>query len=1054
MAGEWGRFVGRERQLTWLTDHLETALAGRGQVVFVTGEAGRGKTALLAEFARQAQAAQPELIVSCGYCNAYAGPGDPYLPFRDVVEMLAGEVENRWAAGIITREQARRLWNFAPFTATTLLETGSDLIDLLVSAQTLQQQGRLSFSLASSPRPTSQLEQRQLFEQVTQTLQALARRQPLLVLLDDLQWADATSINLLFHLGRRLAGSRILIVGAYRPSEVAVSRLAEPERRQQHLLEPVIHEFRRQFGGIQLDLEQFDPVEGRKLADALLDREAHRLPESFRVALFWHTKGHPLFTVELIREMQARGDLIQDETGYWVLKEEMLNWTTLPVRVEAVIEQRLGRLDETMRELLRVASVEGEHFTVEVVGRVQDVNQRELLRWLSQELEKQHRLVRERATVEVGSRRLCHYQFAHVLFQQYLYHQLSQGERILLHAEVAEALEELYQGQTGLIAVQLARHHAEAGHKGKAIPYLLQAGDRARGLYAHQEAINYYRQALVFLQETGQHEQAARTLMKLGLTHHLNFDFESSHQAYDEGFSLWQRARETQWELARHLSPAAHALRTNWHDPGTLDPTRPRTIWSVGLAHQLFSGLVALSAELDVVPDVAQSWEVSNGGHTYVFHLRDDVFWSDGVRVTAADFEYAWKRALDPAGSASFAGSLLRDIKGAGIFHRGENADPGQVAVRAADTVTLIVELEGPTNYFPHLLAFPTTFPIPRHVIEEQGEAWAEAGQIVTNGPFRLAGWEKEGTMRLRRNPTYHNPLRGNVEWIELTLRDDPTALRQMYEANALDLLHLHLLPAPEMERARQWYTPDYISGRQLLTNYVWFNKLAGPPFNDAHVRQALALAINKKELAHVTLRGYVYPATGGFVPPGMPGHTPGVGLPYDPEQARRLLAEAGYPGGRNFPVLEALNRPDHELLARYCRLAWQEVLDIHIPWETVPLSTLLERYDHRPPDLALGLWVADYPDPDCYLRVCIEPENPDWRNPIYQQLVETAWHVTDQAERMQLYEQAEQLLAVEVPIIPLTYGRVHLLLKPWVKGYQLSTMKGQFWKDVFIEPH
>lgn len=1049
------RFVGRRAELDRLTSHLTAALAGDGHMVFVTGEAGRGKTALLAEFARVAQAAQPELIIAWGRCSAYAGSGDPYLPFRDIMEMIAGDVAGSLTAGIITREQARRLWNFAPVAVNTLLEISPALIDLLVSASLLRRQPRLASLMASFEKPPNSPERHQIFDQVTKMLQALARRQPLLLLLDDLQWADATSINLLFHLGRRLPGSRLLIVGTYRPSEIMVGLSAlEPELQQPHLLEPIINEFRQQFGDIQLNLERFEPAAGRQLVDALLDREPNHLPESFRVALFWQTKGHPLFTIELIREMQARGDLIRGHSGQWVLKSETLDWTSLPVRVEAVIDQRLGRLDDTLRAILTVACVEGETFTAEVIAQVEPLEQRHLLRRLSQELEKRHRLVREVAAVEVNGRRLSRYQFTHLLFQQYLYQQLGHGERTLLHAQVAQALADLYQDQTAAIAVQLAHHYIEANDKDKAVNYLLPAGDRARALSAHAEAVEHYQRALAFLQEAGRHEQAARTLMKLGLTHHLAFNFTQAHQAYAGGFTLWRQARERPVDSIRHYAPAPHALRTNWHDPDTLDPTRPRTIWSVGLAHQLFSGLLTLSPELDVMPDVAHSWDVGDGGRTYVFHLRDDVFWSDGLPVTADDFVYAWQRALDPAGWASFAGALLGDIEQASAFRQGAIIDPHQVAVYAIDPLTLRVTLEGPTNYFPHLLTFPTTFPIPRHHVEKYGETWAAADQLVTNGPFRLKTWRRGDSLVLQRNPTYHNPWPGNVEQLELSLDADPTDLLRRYEVGDLDLLHLHLLPPIDMDRARQRHTTDYLSGPQLLTHYIWFIHLAQPPLNDERVRQALALALDQAELANVAMRGFVYPARGGFVPPEMPGYAPEVGRSYNPARSRQLLAEAGYPAGRGFPPLEALNRPDHEPLANYCQRAWREVLGIDVAWKTAPLSTLFERYEQSPPDLALGLWVADYPDPDCYLRVCVEIENPDWHHDLYRQLIATARRATDQAERLQLYTQAEAILAQAAPLIPLAYGRVHLLLKPWVKQYQLSTMKGQFWQDIIIDPH
>jgi len=285
----------------------------------------------------------------------------------------------------------------------------------------------------------------------------LAAQQPLLLVLDDLQWADAASINLLFRLGRRIRDSRILVVGAYRPDEVALGR-----RGERHPLEKVLAEFKRYFGGVWVDLGQAEPAEGRQFVDAFLENEPNRLGESSRQALFAHTGGHPLFTIELLREMQERGDLIRDEEGLWV-EGPALDWGTLPARVEGVIEERIGRLEEELRDILTVASVEGEDFTVQIVARVQELQERRLLRTLSRELERRHYLVRERGDMQVGRQLLSRYQFTHTLFQRYLYNDLSAGERRLLHGEIAEILEELYQGRTEEITVQLARHYTEAG---------------------------------------------------------------------------------------------------------------------------------------------------------------------------------------------------------------------------------------------------------------------------------------------------------------------------------------------------------------------------------------------------------------------------------------------------------------------------------------------------------------------------------------------------------------------------------------------------------------
>lgn len=258
-------FVARQAELAQLNRFLDAALAGRGRVAFVTGQAGSGKTALVQEFARQARQRQVDLVVAGGACNAYGGIGDPYLPFREVLELLTGDVESRRAAGTMNQLQARRLWQVMPHTVQTLVAVGPDLIDVFVSGRVLTARAAkaaplgadwladlktLAVRKATEPVQTD-LQQHNLFSQYTHVLQHLARRQPVLLLLDDLQWADAGSISLLFHLGRQLQGQQILIVGVYRPDDVALGR--ENER---HPLESVIHEFQRIFGDIHVDLSR------------------------------------------------------------------------------------------------------------------------------------------------------------------------------------------------------------------------------------------------------------------------------------------------------------------------------------------------------------------------------------------------------------------------------------------------------------------------------------------------------------------------------------------------------------------------------------------------------------------------------------------------------------------------------------------------------------------------------------------------------------------------------------------------------------------------------
>lgn len=513
-------FVARAAELAQLNSFLDLARAGQGRVVFVAGEAGRGKTILAQEFVRQALEKELALVAAGGNCNAYSGVGDPYLPFREILGLLTGDVEARLVAGGIAQTQAQRLRELMPYTIQTLVTTGPDLIDTFVLgsslvARTTAASGGAGWQIQleeivarkAAGQGSENLRQSHLFEQYSKVVQTLAGQRPLLLVLDDLQWADAGSISLLFHLGRRLQGSRTLIVGAYRPTDVAIG--SDGERR--HPLQPVINEFQRQFGNIQVDLRQAD---GKQFIEHLLDTEPNQLGPEFRDALYQHTKGHALFTVEMLRGMKERGDLVRDEVGRWI-EGLSINWETLPARIEGVIGERIDRLSTRLQEALKVASVEGEDFTAEVIAQILGIREAELIRQLSGELDKQHRLVRGQNSRYVGDKRLSHYRFRHILFQRYLYNNLDAVERTYLHQAVGNELERLYGDQTGAIAIELARHFEEAGLPANAVDYLREAGNRAVRLSANAEAIAHFYRGLALVEtlpETIERAQQELTL--------------------------------------------------------------------------------------------------------------------------------------------------------------------------------------------------------------------------------------------------------------------------------------------------------------------------------------------------------------------------------------------------------------------------------------------------------------------------------------------------------------------------------------------------------------
>jgi adenylate cyclase len=500
-------FVGRKRELQRLDIFLRKSLSSEMQVCLIEGEAGSGKSTLLHEFARHAQDANDKLLFVIGNCNTQTGISDPYLPFRQILSLLTGDVDAQLAAGQITDQNAQRLRDIFKVSGRTLVELAPELIgtllpgaSLVVSLARLAARERgllkgLEERAEKAEKQKFEIDQSQILFQYTAFLRNLSKESPLVIVLDDLHWADTASIGLFFHLTRELKNSRILLIGLYRPNDLAAGRGGE-----RHPLEPTLLEIKSYYRDIAINLDEIKHQEGRAFIDSFIDTEPNTLDESFRATLFQRTDGHPLFTVELLRSMQDSGDLIKDEVGRWGASPN-LDWNNIPAIVEAVIEERIERLASGLREMLTVASVEGQDFTVKVLARLQQANERDLLRNLSRELEKRHQLIHEAGDIKIADTQLIlsRYTFSHALFQRYLYNSLGRGEKRLLHADVAAALEELYAGRTDTIVPQLARHYAEAGNTEKAVEYLKQAGEKAFQVAALKEARDLFQQALNLL---------------------------------------------------------------------------------------------------------------------------------------------------------------------------------------------------------------------------------------------------------------------------------------------------------------------------------------------------------------------------------------------------------------------------------------------------------------------------------------------------------------------------------------------------------------------------
>ena len=523
-------FVERHKELARLESYLQHALSGNATPVFLLGDAGSGKTSLMREFARKAQETHANLLVAGGQCNAQTGPGDPFRPFRDILGILTGDLEIDWTVGMLNREQALQIWASIPGVIQAITTSAPHLLDNLIPISPLVHRlapylggktdwfDRFQESAYGESITRAILQEGQVLEDLTQVLRAVATQSPLLLIMDDLQWADDASLNLLFHLGRRLTRSRVMLLIAYRTGEQRkAQRTMQPDAHEADAPRNLIREMVRQYGDIEIRLDQASPSEGRAFIDALLDLEPNRLGEAFRADLYQRTRGHPLFTTELIRSMRQNQNLTLDGGGYWV-ENRSSPAAPPPARVEAVIDQRLAALTPLQRELLNVASVEGEWFSAEIVANVLGMGAARALESFTHDLGQQHNLIQEQGVLRVRSLSLNRFQFHHMLIQEYLYSRLDPGEKRRLHRRLADELEKALTESEPRAMIHAEYldafgpallHHSVLGKEWtQAASYAHELAKRARQRYAMREAIAYFEQALHALDDQSEPDEA------------------------------------------------------------------------------------------------------------------------------------------------------------------------------------------------------------------------------------------------------------------------------------------------------------------------------------------------------------------------------------------------------------------------------------------------------------------------------------------------------------------------------------------------------------------
>lgn len=502
-------------------------------------------------------------------------------------------------------------------------------------------------------------------------------------------------------------------------------------------------------------------------------------------------------------------------------------------------------------------------------------------------------------------------------------------------------------------------------------------------------------------------------------------------------------------------------LLGNGPEPESLDPHRSTSLSALNVQMALFEGLVAPHPEtLEPEPAVAERWEVSGDGLVYRFFLRPEARWSDGVAVTADDFVAAWMRVLDP-GEGSRHASMLYAVKGAEEYHRAPGGAVPRPAIRAIRPDLLEVALRQPTPYFLHQLTHPVCYPIPLHrpgvyPFTEASVSWGPEVPFVGNGPFILRQWVPGQRIEVEASPTYWDAGRVRLRAVHFAVIDEPGAEERAFLAGQLHVTDA--LPPSRVRYYRESAHPAFRSDPFLATYYILPNHRRGP-LADPRVRAALSLAIDRAALVEHLLGGGERVAD-RFVPDTMPGYRgPGRDGRTEPARARELLAAAGFPGGRGFPVLRYLynSSESHRRIAEALQSMWQTQLQISVELVNQEWRTYLQSRESGDFDLARAVWVADYPEPSTFLHLW-ESAHPNnwvgWASDRYDALMREAGVVADVAERMALYRQAEALLTEEHVILPLYFYRTHYLKDPTLQGWHPTPLDWHPFKYLhFAEP-
>ncbi|HTL68118.1 MAG TPA: peptide ABC transporter substrate-binding protein [Lacunisphaera sp.] len=515
---------------------------------------------------------------------------------------------------------------------------------------------------------------------------------------------------------------------------------------------------------------------------------------------------------------------------------------------------------------------------------------------------------------------------------------------------------------------------------------------------------------------------------------------------------------------ARHESEADRTardqvlLRGLSADPSDLDPHLITGLPEINVVSTLFEGLVAEDpVDLHPIPGVAESWEADPDGLAYTFHLRANARWSDGTPVTAQDFANSVRRMLTPSLGADYA-TMLYVLKNAEAFNQGTLKDFAQVGIRTPDARTIRFELAHPAPYFVSLLTHPAWYPVKLSAIEktgspwQRGNPWTRPGSLVGNGAFVLREWRRGEVIVVEKSPTYWDAAAVRLHAIRFKPATDVDSEERAFRAGQLHITEA--LPVGKVDAYRR-DAPGVLQIAPFLDTYFYRLNTTRPGLDQVQVRQALALAIDRAAIVERITRGGQQPAA-SFTPPGIGGYLPPTMLHRDLEEARRLLAAAGYPGGKGLPTLEIMfnSSGNHRAIAEAVQEMWRRELGVDVRLSNMEQATLFANRRTLNYSIMRADWAADYADPKTFLGVFRSnsaDNHTGWKNAEFDALLAESDRTADPAARFDLMRRAEEILLRELPIIPIYHYTSVRLVSPLVHGWHPTLLDRHPYKGIWL---